>query len=489
MPRRQNFRAGGDDTPSFDPSASVFAQRFKDIQLDEKRSVEERKAQEAKFSALVAATNEADAKKDDDKVIYKIQVTAEKCASPLSLKRSDGSGFNGYAAIQVGESLTRSGFKNAATADPWVVVAKQDYSGAWVADDVKYQEILMLDSINPKLSKSADGKKVYAYGPSGTTLPMVRRSAYERYQRGGDKDTAITDLETVLASLEKMIKIASGSVEDKHRIMQQWMTQNPEQSKALREALRVLDSNVGAQTLFKQSTTHSCSTYHDDNTTWSKDMGTPTQTPQVRPDNPVYAEEKKHKKWLRGIPLLDANKQPYCASPSSKDRYGNSPFDHYGEIYHGLTDVVNTKTKLQDTRGQDMADQEAYVNLGFCAQRETKKFCESGTPATLPLSEKKKAPAELCTYNEEEEQCAPKGLKKGTDLYELYHQPGGFADTELDIVKRRQQLRRNLDGHGKSREERRAARKQLGEQRKMTHRRFGNAPVENRYARIGAEGV
>ena len=379
MSRSQPLSGGRIPNTRRDPFSQQWSREFTNMQLIEKQQEQRRKDREAAIQAQIAAEMETEKEKDEDTITYKVRVSEFKCANPMHR--------NGIAALQIGDSLT-SGTSSAAAQDPWVVVAKQA-GGRWVADDVKYQQIILQDSIRADLQK-IDGKKVLFYGPDGRTkIPAVRRSAYAKYLKGDKKEDTINSLETVLTSLENMIRVATGSVEDKSRRMKAWMERNPTQASALTQALSILESNVGAQTLFKQTPQHSCHTWNDNTPEWDKSMGKPSDKKPVRPDNPVFAEEKEHKQWLRGIPILDSQGQPFCASPSSTDASGNSPFEAYGDLYHGLTEMTKLKDKLQGRDGRAMPDQRAYSASAFCAQRETSEQCKESGMAKLPLSKTK----------------------------------------------------------------------------------------------------
>ena len=475
MSRSQPLSGGRiPNTIKSDPFSRLIENQFTNMQITQKQQEQRRKDREAAIQAQIAAEMETEKEKDEDTLTYKVKVSEFKCANPMHR--------NGIAALQIGDSLTNA--KGAAAQDPWVVVAKKS-GGRWVADDVKYQQIVMQDSINPDLQK-IDGKKVLFYGPDGRTkIPAVRRSAYAKFLQGDHKEDTINSLETVLASLENMIKVATGSVDDKSRRMKAWMERHPAQASALTQALSILESNVGAQTLFKQTPDHACHTFDDQTDEWNKAMGRPTDSKPVRPDNPIFAEEKEHKQWLRGIPILDSQGQPFCASPSSKDASGNSPFNAYGDLYHGLTEMTQLKDKLQGRDGRAMPDQRAYSSAAFCAQRETTDQCKDSNPAKMPLSETKRSASDVCEFNEEEDQCAPRGIKKGSDMHAWYHgrnQVGGFADSELKIVKRRQQLRRNLSNMGNlSRRERREAKRMAAASRTTTNSRFHRGPELSTY--------
>ena len=123
------------------------------MQLIEKQQEQRRKDREAAIQAQIAAEMETEKEKDEDTITYKVRVSEFKCANPMHR--------NGIAALQIGDSLT-SGTSSAAAQDPWVVVAKQA-GGRWVADDVKYQQIILQDSIRADLQK-IDGKKVLFTG-------------------------------------------------------------------------------------------------------------------------------------------------------------------------------------------------------------------------------------------------------------------------------------------------------------------------------------
>ena len=103
------------------------------------------------------------------------------------------------------------------------------------------------------------------------------------------------------------------------------------------------------------------------------------------------------------------------------------------------------------------------------------------------------APSVACEFNDEQQDCQPRGMKKDTDLYKMYHKEGsdsygrkmGFYDREQQIIRENESIRRGLTRQGRA-DRKLAAKEGNVSKRKMTHSRFGNAPTHARYVTIGA---
>ena len=482
---------------------------YVNMQVEEQKDSQQKARDELHFAAKVAALAE-EKEQDKTRIVYKLYPAEHKLSNPLELKRKlpDGSfsGRNGYVALSLGDSLT-SRSKTGQTADSaWVAVAKRDNQGRWVGDDIRYQEILMLDSVDPSLQKE-DGLKVYVHGPHERQemrngkmvtvghIPCVRRNALVAYERGADKENELKSLNAMLDQLEKMATIATGATEDKTRAMTAWMTENPVEATHLKNLLGAM-TNIGPQALFKPSKVKGCHTYESDMgdmKEWQNVVGRPNQSPPVNPALRVTKEEKDNKRWARGI--IQTNPETghqYCASPSSIE-YTDQWKRAYARPYHHLEEFAKSKDKLKHANGKDMLDQEAYVTSAFCAQRADKKECESTTPSKIPLSEKKMAPSVACEFNDEQQDCQPRGMKKDTELYKMYHKEGsdsygrklGFYDREQQIIRENESIRRGLTRQGRA-DRKLAAKEGNVSKRKMTHSRFGNAPTHARYVTIGS---
>ena len=512
MSHQSNNTLRGGQHPTRQYVNDALLNEYVNMQVEAKQDSLQKARDEIRFAARVAALEE-EKEMDKTTVTYKLYPAEHKLSNPLSLKdKKTGLGQNGYVALSLGDSLTSRGKSGQTADDSWVTVAKRDNNGRWVADDIKYQEILMLDSVDPELQKE-NGLKVLVHGPherqvmkngkyvTEGLIPCVRRMALKAYEKGADKEAEIKSLNQMLEQLEKMTIFATGATEDKNRRMTSWMAENPVEAGHLRNALAAMTS-IGPDALFKPSKVRGCNTYgssEEDMREWNQAVGTPTQSPPVHADLRVTSEEKKNKRWARGIIQTNVETgDQYCASPSSIE-YSDQWKAAYERPYHHLEEFAKSKNKLKHSNGKDMLDQEAYATSSFCAQRSDQKECDSTTPSKIPLSEKSIAPSVACEFNKEQEDCQPRGMKEKNadgsknDLYEMYHREGtdsygkklGFYDREQQIVRENESIRRGLTRRDRG-ERKRAMKDGNVSKRKLTHTRFGNAPTHTRYVTIGA---